>query len=120
VPGALTCLGPVVWIGQNSGKEFACEHTFYKKKIQSQDLKQPCNFYYFLLEKLFSFCANFYLHGGVQEHMNLANQGLSVSCSGIIINTNSASNAVIIANWYEELKINQFGVQTKCDCILIV
>jgi len=51
--------------------------------------------------------------------MNLANQGLSIPCSSIIRNTNSASNAVIIANWYEELKINQFGVQTKYDCIVI-
>jgi len=59
------------------------------------------------------------LHGCVQEHMNLANQGLSIPCSSIIRNTNSASNAVIIANWYEELKINQFGVQTKYDCIVI-
>jgi hypothetical protein len=60
------------------------------------------------------------LHGCVQEHANLANKGLSVSNGSIIRNTNSVSNAVIIAIWYEELKINQFGVQTKCDCIVIV
>ena len=108
------------WVGRVDRANILARNFTRREVSQSQDLQQTCNYYYFLLEKVFSFYASFDMHGCVQEHMNLTNHGLSVYFSSISRNTNSASNAVIIAVWYEELKINQFGVQTKCDSIIIV